>query len=249
MNAPTRKVSFVGLKSIAVLRVAPCSSIGSHGSARLKHLHTVCQNRHNNRISDILTKPNQSQLQIIIKHPNLTHHLSTTMDPYLLTAIGLGLSTFMTAIGSALASGHGAIYVMKAPNLKAMIPVIMGGVLAIYGLIINYFLYKNMDAADMSYSDGCKNLAAGLSVGAAVLASGWGMAIFIKQLNAGVCDGISTPAPSTDAPVSENSPLLGGPDAVEGIYAKPNFIKTILSLIYLEAIGLYGLIVALFLVY
>jgi len=179
----------------------------------------------------------------------LAHHLSTTMDPYLLTAIGLGLSTFLTAIGSAVASGHGAIYVMKAPNLKAMIPVVMGGVLAIYGLIINYFLYKNMDVADMSYSDGCKNLAAGLSVGTAVLASGWGMAIFIKQLNAGVCDGISTPAPSTDAAASENSPLLGGPDAVEGIYAKPNFIKTILSLIYLEAIGLYGLIIALFLVY
>lgn len=155
---------------------------------------------------------------------------------------------FLTSIGSAMGSAAGGVYAVQGPSLKMLVPIIQAGVLAIYGLIIAYMLFKNMDAENMTYAQGCKNLAAGLSVGAACLASGWGMSAFVKQLNEGVT--LST-VPGTETPTNESTPLIpsSGNGEGAGVYGKDAFIKTVLSLIYLEAIGLYGLIVALFLVY
>ena len=104
-------------------------------------------------------------------------------------------------------------------------------------------------AHEMSQVDGYKNFAAGLCVGAASLASGWGMSIFVKHMNEGKCAPTSTQGPETAAATDETTPLVPPTTEGEGVYAKNAFVKTVLSLIWLEAIGLYGLIVALFLVY
>eukprot|EP00531_Pseudo-nitzschia_arenysensis_P016207 CAMPEP_0116126306 /NCGR_PEP_ID=MMETSP0329-20121206/6266_1 /TAXON_ID=697910 /ORGANISM="Pseudo-nitzschia arenysensis, Strain B593" /LENGTH=174 /DNA_ID=CAMNT_0003620389 /DNA_START=148 /DNA_END=672 /DNA_ORIENTATION=+ len=168
-------------------------------------------------------------------------------DPYLLTALGVGSCMLLTSLGSAMGSAAGGIYAVKGPSLKMLVPIVQAGVLAIYGLIIACMLFKNMESDSMTYAQGCKNLAAGLSVGASCLASGWGMSAFVKQLNEGVS---LSAAPAVETTASESTPLIpSSSNDGAGIYGKDVFIKTVLSLIYLEAIGLYGLIVALFLVY
>lgn len=118
----------------------------------------------------------------------------------------------------------------------AMIPVIQAGVLAVYGVIIGYLLTRTINAdKELSLVDGYKFLSAGLSVGLACLASGSGMAMYLKKLNEegyffvrkGKSEAISTSGDSSK---------------------KGSYVTFILCLIFHEAIGLYGLIVALFLV-
>ena len=86
----------------------------------------------------------------------------------------------------------------------------------------------------ITLEDGYKYLSAGLSVGLACFTSGCGMALYLKKLNEDgyffVSRGKSEPANSV------------------GASKKGDFVTFILCLIFLEAIGLYGLIVALFLV-
>lgn len=118
----------------------------------------------------------------------------------------------------------------------AMIPVVQAGVLAVYGVIIGYLLTKKINAdGELSVVDGYKYLSAGLSVGLACLASGCGMAMYVRKLNEEgyffVRKGKSEPGKTS------------GEASKKGCYT-----TFILCLIYLEAIGLYGLIVALFLV-
>merc|ERR1712007_174970 len=132
-------------------------------------------------------------------------------------------------------------------NLKSFVPIVQAGVLAIYGLIIGYMLAMSAGNADMTLVEGYKNFGAGLVVGGACFASGWGMSIFINSMNNGDCEVTSTSAP--EGATNETSPLLGSTSGVVGLYSKPQFIKMVLSMIYLEAIGLYGLIIALFLTY
>ena len=111
------------------------------------------------------------------------------------------------------------------------------GVLAVYGIIIGYMLGRKLDYTDdkvysISQIDGYKYLCAGLSVGLACLVSGYGMGNYLSQLN-----------------VSEYYFVRKGKvDDTENASRKMDFVTFVLCLIYLEAIGLYGLIVALFLV-
>ena len=179
----------------------------------------------------------------------------TLNDPHLLTAIGCALSIFLSAMGSAIGSAHGAIYAVNGPSFLAFVPIVTAGVLAIYGPIIGYFLVMKLNDPGLTPVDGYKNLAAGLSVGLACLASGTGMSIFLRQLNDGRC--AKAPPASADAePVSaERAPLISTAGSVTttvptgGTYGKESFRKIIFANIFLEAIGLYGLIIALMLVY
>lgn len=173
-----------------------------------------------------------------------------SLDPQLWTAFGCGLAIFLSAMGSAKASATGGIFAMRGPNLKAFVPIVMAGVLAIYGLIIGCFLSLKMGDATMTPVQGYKNFAAGLVVGSACLASAWGMSLFVGSMNDGKCaPAVSAPSMEMAADADETTPLVntlrGG--GGEGVYAKASFIKAILSLIYIEAIGLYGLVIALIL--
>lgn len=102
--------------------------------------------------------------------------------------------------------------------MKSIVPVVMAGVLGIYGLIIAVIIGTNVDAPDKYPAfKGFAHLAAGLAVGLSALAAG--MAIGIVG-DAGVR-------------ATAQQPKL--------------FVGMILILIFAEALGLYGLIVGLIL--
>ena len=114
----------------------------------------------------------------------------------------------------------------------AMIPVIQAGVLAVYGVIIGYLISKKMNAeGELSVGDGYRYLSAGLSVGLSCFASGMGMASYLMKMNE-----------------KEHFCVRAGKSEPGPARLKVSYTTFILCLIYLEAIGLYGLIVALFLV-
>ena len=101
--------------------------------------------------------------------------------------------------------------------IKSVIPVIMAGILGIYGLIVAVILNQNMKSPNDSYYFGWRHLASGLCCG-------------ISSLGAGVAIGIAG-----DAGVR----ALGQQDRI--------FVGMMLILIFSEALGLYGLIVSLIL--
>mmetsp|Transcript_7692 Transcript_7692/g.21901 ORF Transcript_7692/g.21901 Transcript_7692/m.21901 type:complete len:170 (+) Transcript_7692:101-610(+) len=166
-----------------------------------------------------------------------------TIDPQLLTGLGAALSIFLASAGSAIASSHSGIYAVRGKDLKAFPPIIISGVLAIYGIIVSVILVGKFKD-DMTQTEGYRNLSAGLSVGLACCVSGLGMASFMRQIN----EHSTVPSPPITSDTPEREPLVGrrmngGINAHEPV----NFIHLLLSLVFLEAIGLYGLVVALFL--
>merc|ERR1712137_432681 len=99
--------------------------------------------------------------------------------------------------------------------MKSMIPVVMAGVIGIYGLIIAVIIGSSIDASGYTSFDGFAHLGAGLSVG-------------LSGLAAGIAIGIV------------------GDAGVRATAQQPKlFVGMILILIFSEALGLYGLIVAL----
>jgi len=101
--------------------------------------------------------------------------------------------------------------------MKNIIPVVMAGVLGIYGLIIAVILVQGIKPAGYAAFTGYAHLAAGLSCG-------------LSGLGAGLAIGIVG-----DAGVRAN-----------GIQPKL-FVPMVLILIFAEALGLYGLIVGIIL--
>lgn len=95
---------------------------------------------------------------------------------------------------------------------KALIPIIMAGILGIYGVIVAALLNSAMK--DLDYKKGYKFLAAGLTCGLSSLASGLAIGV------------------AGDAGVR----AFAQTDTI--------FVGMILILIFAEAIGLYGMIVA-----
>lgn len=147
--------------------------------------------------------------------------MSIAHGPQLWTGLGAATSIFLTAWGASMASAQAGAYAVRNhyAGWKAFVPITQAGVLAIYGVIIAYLLVGKMDSSEITETGGYRNFSAGLSVGLACLSSGLGMARFL-----------STPEHEFE---SKNK----------------NFFRThTMVLIYLESIGLYGLIAALFLV-
>ncbi|KAG7368201.1 ATP synthase subunit C [Nitzschia inconspicua] len=174
-----------------------------------------------------------------------------SVDPSFLTGLGAALSIFLAALGSAIASGEAGVYALRSKSglIYAFVPIIISGVLAIYGIIISVVLAGKLhgaegdDGSTISAAQGYRYLCAGLSVGLACAASGLGMASFIKQSNVGFRHSTSD---STVA--SESAPLLGNGNGHTTVSVPHCDHKYMLVMVFLEAIALYGLIVALFLV-
>ena len=101
--------------------------------------------------------------------------------------------------------------------IKSVIPVIMAGILGIYGLIVAVILSQRIQRNSYTMKDGYKHLASGLTCG-------------LICLGAGISIGIGG-----DAGVR----ALGQEDRI--------FVGMMLILIFSEALGLYGLIVSLIL--
>ena len=163
-----------------------------------------------------------------------------TLDPQLLTGLGAALAIFLTAYGAAIASSHSGVFAVRGSDYKAFAPIVISGVLAIYGIIVAVLLVGKLNQSEISQVDGYRNLSAGLTVGLACCASGLGLAKFMQQIN----DHHHSTTASSSGPESE--PLIGR-RIVATNQAPVNFLHLCLSLVFLEAIGLYGLIVALFL--
>ncbi|CAH0549599.1 unnamed protein product [Brassicogethes aeneus] len=129
------------------------------------------------------------------------------------SSLGAAYGTAKSGVGIA------AMSVMR-PELimKSIIPVVMAGIIAIYGLVIAVLIAGKIKAPE-SYSlyQGFIHLGAGLSVGLSGLAAGFAIGI-------------------------------AGDAGVRGTAQQPRlFVGMILILIFAEVLGLYGLIVGIYL--
>eukprot|EP00413_Alexandrium_margalefii_P024591 CAMPEP_0204577042 /NCGR_PEP_ID=MMETSP0661-20131031/42122_1 /ASSEMBLY_ACC=CAM_ASM_000606 /TAXON_ID=109239 /ORGANISM="Alexandrium margalefi, Strain AMGDE01CS-322" /LENGTH=174 /DNA_ID=CAMNT_0051585845 /DNA_START=29 /DNA_END=553 /DNA_ORIENTATION=+ len=138
--------------------------------------------------------------------------------------LGATSAMVFSALGAAYGTaksgtGIASMAVMK-PELimKSIIPVVMAGIIAIYGLVVAVLIAQGF-SDPMSYSlfRGFIDMGAGLSVGLSGLAAGFAIGIV-------------------------------GDSGVRGTAQQPRlFVGMILILIFAEVLGLYGLIVALIL--
>ncbi|EFX70021.1 hypothetical protein DAPPUDRAFT_231646 [Daphnia pulex] len=129
-------------------------------------------------------------------------------------------SAFGAAYGTAKSGvGIAAMSVMR-PELimKSIIPVVMAGIIAIYGLVVAVLIASKLgDPTNYSAYNGFIHLGAGLAVGFSGLAAGFAVGIV-------------------------------GDAGVRGTAQQPRlFVGMILILIFAEVLGLYGLIVAIYL--
>merc|ERR1711994_868251 len=103
--------------------------------------------------------------------------------------------------------------------MKSIIPVVMAGIVAIYGVVVAVLIAGQLQPAGPDYNlfKGFVHLGAGLSVGLSGLAAGYAIGVV-------------------------------GDAGVRGTAQQPRlFVGMILILIFAEVLGLYGLIVAIYL--
>ena len=138
---------------------------------------------------------------------------------YMGIASALCFANIGAAYGTA-GSGKGILSMgIKRPDIiiKSVIPVIMAGILGIYGLIVAVILKQNIKKESYNIFSGWRHFASGLCCGVSSLAAGIGIGV------------------AGDAGVR----ALGQQEKI--------FVGMMLILIFSEAIGLYGLIVSLIL--
>ncbi|XP_053600133.1 V-type proton ATPase 16 kDa proteolipid subunit c [Plodia interpunctella] len=137
--------------------------------------------------------------------------------------MGAASAIIFSALGAAYGTaksgtGIAAMSVMR-PELimKSIIPVVMAGIIAIYGLVVAVLIAGALDEGNYSLYKGFIHLGAGLAVGFSGLAAGFAIGIV-------------------------------GDAGVRGTAQQPRlFVGMILILIFAEVLGLYGLIVAIYL--
>ncbi|CAH7685776.1 hypothetical protein PPACK8108_LOCUS20352 [Phakopsora pachyrhizi] len=129
-------------------------------------------------------------------------------------------STVGAAYGTAKAGiGITGLGIMK-PDLvmKSLIPVVMAGIIAVYGLVVAVLIIGGMDPSKpYSLFAGFIHLGAGISCGLTGLAAGHAIG------------------------------LIGDSCARAFVFQPRIFVSMVLMLIFAEVIGLYGLIIALIL--
>jgi len=117
-------------------------------------------------------------------------------------------------------TGIAAMAVMRPEAImKSIIPVVMAGIIAIYGVVVAVLIAGQLSSAADGYTlyKGFVHLGAGLSVGLSGLAAGYAVGIV-------------------------------GDAGVRGTAQQPRlYVGMILILIFAEVLGLYGLIVAIYL--
>jgi len=166
-------------------------------------------------------------------------------SPELMTGLGAALAIFFSALGSSYATVYSGAYTLKAQKssdvnfVYSFAPTIISGVLAIYGAIIAFLLYARLGLSP-SPEDGYKFFSAGLTVGLGCAASGYGIGLFMKAV---VTD---DSAAKSAAEATEETSLL--PLHTPTILTIGGFARILITLVFLEAIGLYSLIIALFLI-
>ncbi|XP_017021143.1 V-type proton ATPase 16 kDa proteolipid subunit c-like [Drosophila kikkawai] len=140
---------------------------------------------------------------------------------YFFGSMGAASAIVFSSLGAAYGTaksgtGIAAMAVMR-PELimKSIIPVVMAGIIAIYGLVVSVLIAGAL-ADNYTIRKGYIHLAAGLAVGLSGLAAGFAIGIV-------------------------------GDAGVRGTAQQPRlFVGMILILIFAEVLGLYGLIVAIY---
>lgn len=146
----------------------------------------------------------------------------TDGSPYFFAYMGVSAALVFANLGASYGTAKSGVGIASlgvidsSKVFKSLIPIIMAGILGIYGIIIAVLL--NTTIGDkLSARDGFKILGAGLCCGLSALASGLAIGV------------------AGDAGVRAYA-------QTDGI-----FVGMILIMIFAEAIGLYGLIVAIIL--
>ncbi|KAI9292241.1 V-type ATPase [Neoconidiobolus thromboides FSU 785] len=137
---------------------------------------------------------------------------------------GITAAMVLSSVGAAYGTAKAGIGIAGVGTfkpdiiMKSLIPVVMAGIIAVYGLVASVLIAGDMGpSVDYSLYAGLVHLASGLSVGFTGLAAGY-------------CIGIV------------------GDACVRGYSKQPKlFVTMVLILIFAEVLGLYGLIVALIL--
>jgi ATP synthase proteolipid subunit len=131
------------------------------------------------RCFNVFSQPDNTRrcLSKAIAEKENTHNYnqqSIMVSAELLTGLGAASSIFFCSTGAAVASAPAGVFALRSSTWRAFVPIVIAGVLAIYGIIVAVILAANWKV-DMTESDGYKQLAAGLSVGLACFGSGLGM--------------------------------------------------------------------------
>eukprot|EP00096_Caligus_rogercresseyi_P012142 TRINITY_DN4_c1_g1_i3.p1 TRINITY_DN4_c1_g1~~TRINITY_DN4_c1_g1_i3.p1 ORF type:complete len:156 (+),score=45.04 TRINITY_DN4_c1_g1_i3:223-690(+) len=136
--------------------------------------------------------------------------------------MGATAAMVFSAMGAAYGTaksgtGIAAMAVMRPEAIvKSSIPVVMAGILAIYGLVVAVLIAGKVGSDKYTLFLGFVHLGSGLSVGLSGLAAGYAIGIV-------------------------------GDAGVRGTAQQPRlFVGMILILIFAEVLGLYGLIVAIY---
>merc|ERR1719223_2014615 len=140
---------------------------------------------------------------------------------YMGVAAALVFANLGASYGTAKAGvGIASLGVIDSSKItKSLIPIIMAGILGIYGLIVAVLINSNFSATDYDkYGKGYKIFAGGLCCGLSALAAGLAIGV------------------AGDAGVR----AFAQTDAI--------FVGMILIMIFAECIGLYGMIIAMILV-
>lgn len=199
-------------------------------------------------------------------------------DPKLMSGLGAVLAMFLSALGASWASipaGNFAVHSIHGHDtnqgftscIMSFGPIVISGVLAIYGTIVAALLVYDSSSSStssgggggdnaMTEADGYRHLTAGLVVGLACLASGFGLHGFLQSNLATSVTTKDGGGGNTAVAHEEqlHEPLLESRNSgattqtrtrVTTITTVPN-IKFLMVLVFLEAIGLYGLVVAIY---
>jgi len=145
---------------------------------------------------------------------------------YALGSLGASLGIFFANAGAAYGiatSFYGYVELAKNPKtdrlllIKGLIPGVMASVRGVYGLIIAILITTQMNPASYSFIKGIAHFMAGMCVGLTGVASGYCMGVI-------------------------------GDSGLKSVSKKPIlFTAFLLMLVFCEAIGLFGLIIALIL--
>ncbi|EEC43673.1 predicted protein [Phaeodactylum tricornutum CCAP 1055/1] len=144
-----------------------------------------------------------------------------TVNGELLTGLGIALAIFLSSVGACYGSVYAGVFALRhaSRGILSFAPVGIAGVLAIYGTIISMLLCGKLGSDHtLSAAEGYRYLASGLSVGLACFSSGLGIGKFLQEHVNGA-----------------------------SLYTTTSMLPLLVVLVFLEAIGLYGLVVALIL--
>lgn len=171
------------------------------------------------------------------------------INPNLLTALGCTAATFGTAVGSAVATAHASVYTIRLEvSWRALFPLIQTGFVGLFGLITSYLLSSELANDSVTTTQGIKYLTAGLLVGLAGLASGCGMAVFLRQVNANTGTVLEAKTLGDEDTPAMRVPLLSGSGTTAFDCGDSRLVRVVISLAFLKLIAWYGLILAFFLI-